>query len=242
LALGCNWLQDYFISHPEALVELGQCQNHNKSLLIAAADTLVTQGEQLAHDGDFQGALAKFKLANAWKPKLGLNPQLKAAPAYVAQGIEKAKDGDFDGAVAKFKQAQQLNPNVDLDPDTQALDKNPKTVAKKLVAEAFVHKGEELASQGDLTGAVAKFKQAQRFDPRLKIPANSWNRLCWHGSLYDHAANVMFACEKAVAFAPQDVNSRDSRGLARALTGNIKGAIEDFEAFIQSTDNPKWKV
>ncbi|MEH2235126.1 tetratricopeptide repeat protein [Nostoc sp.] len=32
-------------------------------------------------------------------------------------------------------------------------------------------------------------------------------------------------------------NIQDSRGLARALTGNTKGAVEDFEAYIKSTDN-----
>ena len=42
----------------------------------------------------------------------------------------------------------------------------------------------------------------------------------------------MFACEKAVARDPENGNYRDSRGLARWRTGNIKGAIEDFQAFV----------
>nr|MDJ0718341.1 tetratricopeptide repeat protein [Prochloraceae cyanobacterium] len=46
---------------------------------------------------------------------------------------------------------------------------------------------------------------------------------------------VMFACEKAVTLAPENGGIRDSRGLARALTGNTKGAIEDFQAFIEWT-------
>jgi len=45
----------------------------------------------------------------------------------------------------------------------------------------------------------------------------------------------MFACEKAVNLSPNDGNIRDSRGLARALTGNYSGAIEDFEAYIKWT-------
>jgi regulator of sirC expression with transglutaminase-like and TPR domain len=52
----------------------------------------------------------------------------------------------------------------------------------------------------------------------------------------------MFACEKAVALAPDDGNYRNSRGLARALTGNTKGAIEDFQAFIAQTDDQKRKA
>jgi regulator of sirC expression with transglutaminase-like and TPR domain len=51
----------------------------------------------------------------------------------------------------------------------------------------------------------------------------------------------MFACEKAVALTPDDGNFRNSRGLARALTGNTKGAIEDFQAFIASTDDKEDK-
>ncbi len=51
-------------------------------------------------------------------------------------------------------------------------------------------------------------------------------------SLYKQAADVLPACEKAVALSPSDRNIQDSRGLARALTGNFKGAIADFEAYI----------
>ncbi|MEQ9548299.1 MAG: tetratricopeptide repeat protein [Coleofasciculus sp. G3-WIS-01] len=46
----------------------------------------------------------------------------------------------------------------------------------------------------------------------------------------------MDACEKAVALAPENGEFRDSRGIARALTGDKQGAIEDFQAFIESTN------
>lgn len=52
--------------------------------------------------------------------------------------------------------------------------------------------------------------------------------LCRYGSIYGQAAKVMVVCEKAVALAPQEWNVRDSRALARALTGHISGAIEDL--------------
>ncbi len=45
----------------------------------------------------------------------------------------------------------------------------------------------------------------------------------------------MAACEQAVALAPDRGNIRDSRGLARALTGDVAGAIDDFEAFVAWT-------
>jgi regulator of sirC expression with transglutaminase-like and TPR domain len=52
----------------------------------------------------------------------------------------------------------------------------------------------------------------------------------------------MFACEKAVALAPEDGVIRDSRGVARALTGDKQGAIEDFQAFIKWSDNNELKA
>ena len=42
----------------------------------------------------------------------------------------------------------------------------------------------------------------------------------------------MYACEKAVAKMPGNAGFLDSRGFARALTGNTTGAIEDFQAVI----------
>ncbi len=76
LSLGCDWLKYYLPQHPETLESLQVCQN--KSLLTAAAVTLVAQGEELAKGGDFDGAVAKFKQANAWNSQLQLNPEAKA--------------------------------------------------------------------------------------------------------------------------------------------------------------------
>jgi hypothetical protein len=68
----------------------------------------------------------------------------------------------------------------------------------------------------------------------LQILPKSWNNLCRHGSLNGSAQEVMFACKKAVNLAPNNVYIRDSRGIARALTGDEPGAIEDFQAFVNS--------
>ena len=45
---------------------------------MAAAITLVAQGEELARSGDFDGAVAKFKQAKAWNSQLQFNPEAKA--------------------------------------------------------------------------------------------------------------------------------------------------------------------
>jgi hypothetical protein len=63
--------------------------------------------------------------------------------------------------------------------------------------------------------------------------SNYLNGVCWYGSLADHATQVLETCFQAVALAPDDAAIRDSRGLARALTGDYAGAIDDFKYYIQ---------
>ncbi len=43
----------------------------------------------------------------------------------------------------------------------------------------------------------------------------------------------MVACDRAVALAPDNAMIKDSRGLARALTGDYTGAIEDFTEYVE---------
>jgi hypothetical protein len=63
------------------------------------------------------------------------------------------------------------------------------------------------------------------------------NELCWGGSLNGYAAEILEYCERAVDLAPADPAIRDSRGLARALTGDDAGAIEDFQFFVDHYDD-----
>ncbi|HYN90084.1 MAG TPA: hypothetical protein VER55_16235, partial [Ardenticatenaceae bacterium] len=65
------------------------------------------------------------------------------------------------------------------------------------------------------------------------------NSVCWSGSLDGFAQAVLPACARAVELEPEDGNVRDSRGLARALTGDIPGAIEDFRFYVEwAEDDP----
>lgn len=104
-------------------------------------------------------------------------------------------------------------------------------------APVLVTKGEALVKEGKVKEAIAAYAQAQKLDPNFDISAKSWNTLCRYGSLHGHAKDVLFACDKAVAIQPYNIEYRDSRGIARALTGNPKGAIEDFQAYIAWIDN-----
>ena len=65
--------------------------------------------------------------------------------------------------------------------------------------------------------------------------AKSANQVCWLGSIDGFAALVKEACEQAVELASEAERDlvRDSRGVARALTGDGAGAAEDFGAFVE---------
>jgi hypothetical protein len=107
-----------------------------------------------------------------------------------------------------------------------------RTCSNLPIHPSFVAEGERLAKQGKVKEALAAYVEAQTLDPMVNISAEPWNRLCWYGSLWGYAADVMKACEQAVTLAPDYDVWRDSRGIARVLTGNVQGAIEDFQAFI----------
>ncbi len=87
--------------------------------------------------------------------------------------------------------------------------------------------------------AMAAYSSAEAFDSTLTVGHGPWNALCWTGSRTEHAAEVLPACERAVVLADGMWIrwARDSRGLARALTGDLPGAIEDFEAYVAATSN-----
>jgi WD40 repeat protein len=97
---------------------------------------------------------------------------------------------------------------------------------------ALFEQGSELAQSGDVDGALASLQKAGALDPALEGPVHDWNQICRHGSLWGRAADVLEACEQAVALAPDDGGIRESRALARALTKDYEGAVEDLQFFL----------
>jgi WD40 repeat protein len=66
---------------------------------------------------------------------------------------------------------------------------------------------------------------------------DSLNSICWDASLDGLAENAMEYCEAAVTLAPFDADIRDSRGVARALSGDYAGALEDFQYFVLHSED-----
>jgi len=159
--------------------------------------------------------------------KLAWNPAQKAH--FLAnQGWAIGQGGDVLGAMAKFQDARKLSPSIDIPSEAEV---------GWWAAGGLVEKGEKLVQEGKVKEALDDYEKAQRLKPTWKLPSESWDTLCWYGSLHGQAAEVMQACENAVTLAPKNGWFRDSRGVARALTGNKQGAIADFQAFIKSADS-----
>ncbi|MDF5740080.1 tetratricopeptide repeat protein, partial [Nostoc sp. S13] len=166
-------------------------------------------------------------------------PSQKAlgATVLVIQGEKLARNDDINGAVEKFRQAQQWDNKLNFDFQARA-----KEFVNKGKAEGSVDQGNSHLQEKKFKEAIADYTEALKLDPKVEIPNDSWNTICWDGSLQKQAADVLPACEKAVALAPEAGYIRDSRGLARALTGNTQGAITDFEVYIAQTDDKDSKA
>jgi len=104
-------------------------------------------------------------------------------------------------------------------------------------AAAALAEGGRLAREGALGPAMAAFAQAQQLDPRLMTSPTVWWTLCWYGGLWGYAEDVIGTCDRLVALDPGSASGRDARGIARALTGDLDGAIADFEAVIAASGN-----
>ncbi|NMF59197.1 WD40 domain-containing protein [Pseudanabaena yagii] len=166
----------------------------------------------------------KQKLATCRDPQT-----LKAAtPALVAEARTKGMNGQPEVALSLFQESKKLDNSLDFNPELE-------------VAPYFITKGKKLAQKGEIKDAVVAYKQALKNAPILKISADSWLTLCWYGAIYNSASQVIFACDNAINLEPNNLNILRSRAIARTITNNKKGAIEDLRKYIyqQQSDQPK---
>jgi WD40 repeat protein/tetratricopeptide (TPR) repeat protein len=188
-----------------------------------AATALIENGKNLLKEGKIPAAIAEFQ--QALKVDSRFNGLPLVANHWMAAGRKLAREGQIKAAVAAFKKAKELITSFRFKPETKA---------KQIFAAALVEKGQDLAKNGEIESAIAKYQQAQQMDSNLEISAETWDSLCWYGSLYGQAAKVMDACEKAVALAPDEqslARFKLHRGLASVFTSNIQHAIADFQFY-----------
>ncbi|NEQ50930.1 MAG: pentapeptide repeat-containing protein [Leptolyngbya sp. SIO3F4] len=104
----------------------------------------------------------------------------------------------------------------------------------KLTAAMQLSHGMSLAKNAEIQAAISAYHEAQSLDSELEISGQSWNTLCWFGSLHGDASEVLYACENAVRSDPDNVEFKESRGLARCLIGDIEGALADFQTSLDA--------
>ena len=133
-------------------------------------------GIVLYQEGDFNGALDKFRLASELDPAF-TSPVLNA-------GVVLLRQGKREEAITKFQQVTKLwrrsaNPDV--------------------LAAAYTEWGFALALQGRTADAEAKFKQAMAADPTFSDVYTAWAEVLSVGGRSDEAQKMT---AKALKLAP----------------------------------------
>ena len=157
--------------------------------------------------------------------------------------VLQASHRDFEPAAIQMLQNTRFRPATRGGRPTDALVQVPvsfelaSVVIDSIGANIALARGSRLARRGRIPDALTSFARAQRMDPRLAASTDYWYPVCWYGTVWGHAGEVIPACDQLVALVPDNAKARDARGMARALTGDFGGAIDDFEATIElSTD------
>ncbi|MBL8627557.1 MAG: serine/threonine protein kinase [Myxococcales bacterium] len=88
------------------------------------------------------------------------------------------------------------------------------------------------------TDAVFSLRRALELEPAWPEAAHD---LCLR-LLQLHATDAGAACDRALALAPTDVETRGMRGAARLIAGDYPGAIADLTQVIRADDGPVWRV
>jgi tetratricopeptide (TPR) repeat protein len=196
-------------------------------------------------------ATSLFREALELDPEL--DPELKprryagllTCRALVGLGHRLAGAGRSDDARAVLETAKSLREKLGiddpmlvpvLDPDSQSRQTLTFTGSDQYLRQRI----ESMNRDKRTAEALALYRRLQDFDPLILLPVGAWNSIAWFGCINgkrEGAKRFGFAADLAVALAPEDGNSRDTRGLVRAFNGDIPGAIADFEAFIWWTNN-----
>jgi WD40 repeat protein/tetratricopeptide (TPR) repeat protein len=197
----------------------------------------LARGIELASHGDVENASQAFR--EALDPALiqDLEPAGYARRLTVAGLLSRADRhaiaGELEAAADEYRRAQRLEPSLRFDPQKKS---------KLVAAQHLVELGNFLLTNSKFLEALAKYRSAFALDPDAPAAATALNRAARELCLSGHATtDALFASEKAVALDPDNGAVRDTRGLAKALTGRFAEAIQDFEAFIAWSKDEKAK-
>jgi WD40 repeat protein/tetratricopeptide (TPR) repeat protein len=220
-------------------------------------EILLYTGLACAYQGQADDAVKAFHSAQALKP--GAEIPAEAWERLCIHLIDVAKRTaaeNIAGALALLRRAAELAPTLKLNPEAEAHEAAAMTIAESgRLAEVLAHIeavraaaprrdpstqrhillkiGFALVGDGQVADAVKALDAAQALQPDVPLEVNEMIWLCWLGSLAGHADLVLFAGDRAVTLDPENFETYDTRGVARALSGDLPGAIEDFTIFIK---------
>jgi WD40 repeat protein len=191
----------------------------------------MVKADMQARAGALDSAAAGYAEANRLQPDLEIEPDREAraqrVERLVTEGLALLAAHRAEEARETFKRAQVLD-------NALAVEEVPGLLAR----------AQPLAERGKIMDALVIYRVAGSLDPDMRVSAEEWNNLCWYGTIWGFA-DTMLSTACATAVDQDSTNSeaiRDSRGLARAVTGDFSGAIEDFTTFVESTPDSAWKA
>ncbi|MGB3296561.1 MAG: AAA-like domain-containing protein [Phormidesmis sp.] len=156
-----------------------------------------------------------------------------AAPALIKKGDLLAAENEIRRAKQRYKTALEWDLTLDI---------NPARRAKTQSASFFLEEGNDFVESKNIPAALNSFRTALSLNLDLDISADDWNGLCWQGYLLGYAQEILWACDKAVALSPHEEHIQANRSIARALTGDIEGAITDLKTAIELGDGNQYEA
>ncbi|MFN8446292.1 MAG: MerR family transcriptional regulator [Caldilineaceae bacterium] len=230
LAAGRNLTDDewqrYFPS--EAYRAICPAQTENPLARRLQAQELLLDGDRLAATGEITPALALYQQANSLDPLLAISTtelaNQRAIISLLQHGKALAQSGAITSAIPLWAVARQVDPSV---------SDNVRTFTATLRVDELLEEAAQLKASADYTQTAVRYLEAISLTSESPVSAKDLNDLCWQGALHHAAAAVLAVCDKAVVLAPEDGGIRDSRGVARAQTGDLAGAQADFEFFVE---------
>ncbi|MBL9135553.1 MAG: TIR domain-containing protein [Verrucomicrobiales bacterium] len=192
------------------------------------APVIKAAGDELARAGRLEDATRKFVEADAHHfGILDEEPVTRAAnlraDVLVSKAREAAGRGEYEAAVQIYREAQALNP---------ASVRNPEGQARRQMAPFYRRQAEHFRNSSKIAEAVSALAKAEEANPEEPVSAWTWDELCSRGIRHGQWKTALDAGERAVKADPNNGAYRDHRAVARALTGDIAGALEDWTAYL----------
>ena len=128
------------------------------------------------------------------------------------------RQGKMRTAMQEFRQARDLDA-------TSAGDVAPEVAAG--IAELM-----RRVDSAGVDSILPAYLEVAGWDENLAPSAETLNSVCWWSTITGHWRPVAMICDAAVKASPDAGYIRDSRGLNRALNGDLMGAREDFQFFV----------